>query len=361
MSRSRLVVLASMTVVVLGVAFALAALVFGPARAAVGPLPAEGLALPADTRFVLGLDVKRFTASPFYERFARERALQPDTLRELQEKVGLDPKRDIDQIVFAGGEAKGGLALVFGRFDRGRIEAALEAENGKAVLGEHGGTTLYRLDRVTLKSAGEAAEDEADDDDAAEATETDSPATPAKRGDNSLAFFDDDTLLLGQTEAVKATLDNRAAGSGSLKTNASLLALLERVEPGVTFWMVGDRTLLARMPGSVPAPGVAGIELPALESLIVTGDLDPVVSLRVTGGARDAAAAQKLADVVRGFLALASLQAAQKPELQQLASAVSVTTEESNVRLEARLPYELIEALRSKQKPKPATEASDPK
>jgi hypothetical protein len=50
---------------------------------------------------------------------------------------------------------------------------------------------------------------------------------------------------------------------------------------------------------------------------------------------------------------MASLQAQQRPELQQLASAISVATDDSRVLVSARLPYELLEALQ----PKPARPA----
>jgi hypothetical protein len=122
--------------------------------------------------------------------------------------------------------------------------------------------------------------------------------------------------------------------------------------------MVGDQSLLAGMPTSVPAPGASGdgatVSLPALQSVTVTGDLDPQVSLQVVGGAKDALAAKNLADVVRGFVALVSLQAQQKPELQQLASAFTVATEEDRVLVSARIPYEMIEALAPKPKAAPA-------
>jgi hypothetical protein len=122
--------------------------------------------------------------------------------------------------------------------------------------------------------------------------------------------------------------------------------------------MVGDQSLLAGMPTSVPAPGASGegatISLPALQSLTVTGDLDPEVSLAVTGEATDELAAKNLADVVRGFVALMSLQAQQKPELQRLASAVTVATEQNRVLVSARVPYELLDALHPKAKPAPA-------
>ena len=56
--------------------------------------------------------------------------------------------------------------------------------------------------------------------------------------------------------------------------------------------MVGDQTLLAGLPTSMTAPGSspgsgATLEPPALRSLTVTGDLDPLVSLAITGEASD--------------------------------------------------------------------------
>jgi hypothetical protein len=98
------------------------------------------------------------------------------------------------------------------------------------------------------------------------------------------------------------------------------------------------------------------VTLPALQSLTVTGDLDPEISLQVAGDAKDEPSAKNLADVVRGFVALMSLQAQQKPELQQLASAVTVATEQSRVLVSARIPYEMLDALQPKARPAPAPE-----
>ena len=152
-------------------------------------------------------------------------------------------------------------------------------------------------------------------------------------------------------------MSSRTRGEAPLKTNTVLMGLVEKVRPGSTFWMVGDQSLLAGMPTSVPAPGAsadgATVTLPALKSLTVTGDLDPQVSLSITGDAADELAAKNLADVVRGFVALMSLQAQQKPELQRLASAVTVATEQNRVLVSARVPYELLDALRPKAKPAP--------
>jgi hypothetical protein len=329
MTRSRLAVLVSTTVVVLGLVAGLGALWFNQARAAVGPMPGEALILPADARFVMGFDVKRFTASPFYARFASERGMQPESLRELEEKTGLNPARDIDQIVIVGapGVQKGspGLALALGRFDLYKIGRTLETE-GKVSGHNVDGVSVYAFKEEDARSV-------------------------------ALAFLDENALLFGPRAQVEAAVSSRTRGETPLKKNTALMGLVEKVRPGSTFWMVGDQSLLAGMPTSVPAPGAsadgATMSLPALKSLTVTGDLDPQVSLAVTGEATDELAAKNLADVVRGFVALMSLQAQQKPELQRLASAVTVATEQNRVLISARVPYELLDALRAKAKAAP--------
>jgi hypothetical protein len=272
----------------------------------------------------MGFDVKRFTASPFYARFASERGMQPEALRELEEKTGLNPARDIDQIVVAGSPTagkSGGVAMVFGRFDTYKLGRAMETE-GKAVGRNVAGVSVYGFKEEDARSL-------------------------------AVALLDETHLLFGPRTGVETAVGSRTRGETPLRTNAVLLGLVEKVRPGSTFWMVGDQSLLAGMPTSVPAPGGsdgATVNLPALKSLTVTGDLDPQVSLSVTGEAVDEMAAKNLADVVRGFVAMVSLQARQKPELQQLASAVTVATEQNRVLVSARVPYELLDALRAQAK-----------
>ena len=354
MSRSRLVLFASMSVVVLGVLAGLGALWMDPARAAVGPLPGEALVLPADTRFVMGIDVRRVVASPFWARYGSERSMRPQAWRQLEEMTGLDPARDVDQIVVAGsGTATSRtppLVLAVGRFDPDRIAQTLQT-SGKATLRDVGGVRVYEF-------AG--------------------PSPSASRTQTlAMALLDRRTVVLGPPDGVEATVRHRAAGESPLQQNKGLLGLIERVRPGSSFWMVGDQTLLASLPNTFSGPGTGGsgdmgpsMNLPTLKAVTVTADLDPEVSLAIVGEAIDDPSATKLADVVRGFVALATLQARQKPELQRLGSAISVATEANRVLLNARLPYELIDSLRAMamtssagatDEGSPAEEAAKPK
>jgi hypothetical protein len=208
---------------------------------------------------------------------------------------------------------------VLGRFDRYKVSRAIETESkSKVTTKTLQGSTIY------LFSEGQAGDAKA-----------------------AVAFIDDGALVMGSQRDVEHVVAARSRGEATLAGNAALLALVESVRPGSTFWVAGDQTILQRMPRSIPGGGGTSqsIELPTLKSVIVTGDLDPEVALDVTGETADEAAARNLADVVRGFVALASLQAGQKPELKQLASAVSVTTEQTRVRVNARVPYALLDSL----------------
>jgi hypothetical protein len=322
-----MVVSASSIVVSLGVVGALGALYLDPARAAVGPLPAEGLSLPADSRFVMGLDVRRFVGSPFYEKFGRsEETGRPRAFAELEEKTGLNPERDIDNIYVAGsGPAQrggDGVVLVTGRFDRGRIATAIETQK-KGTAKKYQGVSMY------VFSEGRSG-----------------------RGTGAVALLDDTALVFGSQQSVEKTIATRVNGDPGLKGNAPLLALLESVKPGSTFWVVGDQSVMDQMPGQIPGPGGAGLSVPPLKSVVVTGDLDPVVSLDVTGEAAAETAARNLADVVRGMIAFASLQAGQKPEVKELASGINVTTEAARVRITGRFDYEALDALRQMHAPR---------
>jgi len=325
MTRSRAVVLLSSLVVVAGALAATGAFYLSPARAAVGPLPAEGMVLPADTRFVVGVDVRRLVASDLY---AKNRAsMRPEAFAELEARTGVNPERDVDQIVIAGGPSAGagphgaGIVLVSGRFDRYKLSRALETTHKDVTWKDHQGTTVYLF--------GEG-----------------------RKGAGAAAFLDDDTLVLGSQAAVEETVASRARGSAPLRTNTAIMALLGRLKPGSTFWMVGDQSLLANLPRSLPAPGGgdgASLQLPAVRTVLVTGDVDPQVALDITAETADEAAAKNLGDVVRGLTALAALQGNNKPELKELAAGLNVTTEANEVHVTARIPHALVESLRAKK------------
>ena len=324
MPRGRLVVLVSFAVVALGVLAGLLALVLDRAGAAVGPLPGEGLALPADTRFLAGVDVKRLTASPLYRKYGWD-SRRLESVNELLEATGLRPERDLDQVVVAGRSGiADGVVLALGRFEASRLGPALEGK----------GAALRTFREVPVWVSDESG-----------------PRPLA------IALPADGVLFAGPVAAVQTVIANRSGdGGASLQANEALLGLLRGVTPGATFWIVADRNLLAGLPAEVPVPGAGSVRIPPLASVVATGDLEPAISLAATAEAGDAAAARNLGDLLRGLTALAALQAARDPVLKELASGVSVTTEGAAVHVVARVPYDVLESL---QRRRPAVDAPE--
>src|SRR5262249_24113443 len=140
-----------------GVVAALSALYLGPARAAVGPLPAQALVLPSDARFVMGFDVRRVVASPFYARLPERRLTM---FHEMEEPLGLNPERGLGQ---GGVGGRGGsdpmppTTVVIGTFDRQKLGNAIETQKKQRVTWKTvEGTTVYFIDEGSPRSVAAA-------------------------------------------------------------------------------------------------------------------------------------------------------------------------------------------------------------
>jgi len=324
MNRSRRLILTAAAISVLGVGVAFSTRLTGTARAALGPVPPEALALPADSSVVMGFDVKALTGSQFYAKFGGEgEPGHVDALAEIERKTGLNPARDIDSVVIAiranATEPKGegarphhpenALVFVTGRFDAARLESSLP-EAGKATKERRDGVTIYR--EATGKSNG------------------------------AVALLDAGILVAGDAASVETFLVNRSTGHG-IRDSAQLVSQLESIEPGSTFWAVGGPSVLSRVTSQVGGPAA---NLPAIKQVVAYGHLDPEVGMTATAEAADAKSATKIADVLRGFSAMLSLQAGQKPEFAQIADSISVATEDEKVHVKATITHELIESLK---------------
>ncbi len=303
-----------------------AGLVLAAARLqAAGPVPA-GFDPPEGTRVLAGFDLQAFLASPLYARLERDgKGLSAD-LQRLRDETGLDLERDVDQAVFAGSRPGDGaehmLVHVSGRFDRYALGRSIE-KKGRATWRSVAGNTLYLL-------------------------------SESKGSGGALAFLGDHAVVLGSRADVEALLEGRGG------RRSPLLDVAADVPSSAAFWLAADGELARSMSpgGSSPAPGQpagpGAFALPPLRSILVSGDLDPQLRLEVRAEAMDEAAARNLADAVRGLVALASMQAAQRPGLQKLASGIQVASQGTRATLKVAIPWELLDELDQKPADKPA-------
>lgn len=283
---------------------------------ALGPLAGEALILPQDSAFVAGIDVKRITSGANYKKYLSSAMADAGTgVREFEAKTGVNPERDIDQVFVAGG--KGGqqsaVILMLGRFDQEKLVKAVKAEAKAGVTTKTvEGTTVYVM----------------------------------QEGPNpgELALPKPGLLLLGTPALVETTLSNLAKGNKAITSNVELAASLKAIAGNPAVWFVAGPSLMEALPKT------AGPNIPIPRSLTFTGDMDPNVALQLSGVMADEAAAKNLADSINGFKAMAGMMAADKPEVKDAASALTVKAEAKTVTLALQLTPAMLDGLQASAK-----------
>ncbi len=279
--------------------------------------PEELQYIPADAAVVAYADVRNVMNSEFRQRFRKMEPSSRDR-EEFEEKTGLNIERDIDSIVAAfmpregvGDNAEAALVIARGRFEAGRLEA-LALDHGGTAEDYRGKRLLTHLDR---------------------------------RGDGrdrgmSVGFIEADMVALGGTEAVKQAIDARAENRNVVSNN-DVMRLVSELDNS-NAWAVGRFDALAH---GASLPSEVRAQLPTLQWFSASGNINGGVSGFFKAEARDEAAAQNLRDVLRGFLALAKLQAGSRPGMQQMVDSLQLAGEGNTVSLAFDIPSEFFDAL----------------
>ena len=204
--------------------------------------------------------------------------LSPDAdsgRRCFEAETGINIQTDVDRIVASmsgtpdpSNPANARPLLVArGRFDTARIEAAIRAKGG--TVEEYNKQRL-----ITLKN------------------------------ELGLSFVEPDLALVGIPASVRRAIDTKASGK-NVTGNAGVMRLVKDFDGG-NAWVVAH--IEAVTSGNV-IPEEIKQQLPPVTWLAVNGRIDDGIRAVVRAEARDEAAANNLRDVVRGFVALARLQA----------------------------------------------------
>jgi hypothetical protein len=279
--------------------------------------PEELRYVPRDATVLAYADVRDVMSSELRQRL---KGLEPQEKKggreEFQARTGINIETDIDRVVAcmtrddesAAEKSKGkGLVLARGRFDEVRLEGLAK---------EHGGMVEdYNGKRLV---------------------------THAGTGDEELAmaFLEAGLVALGSDQLVRQAID-LAKGGESVTANTDLMRMVADLDPG-NAWAVGRFDTLAseaRLP-----EGVAS-QIPPITWVSATGRINGGLNGVLKAEARDDASAQNLRDVIRGFMALAKLQAGSKPELQVLLQSLQLSGTGKTVVMSFSVPAELFDTL----------------
>jgi hypothetical protein len=316
--RTRNFMLVSGAILIIGLGTGLVASYFGLPVSLLSNAagPDELQYVPQNAAVVAYANVREVMNSEFRERF---RKLEPQSAErnEFEEKTGVKIDQDIDSIVaaFIPSEAmterhdKSAVVLARGRFEVSRLEA---------LALEHGGTAEdYKGKRLLSHHQ-----------------------TPPQEGAMAVGFVEPDLVALGSLEAVKLAID-AGADNRNVMSNNELMRLVAELDSS-NAWAVGRFDALANQ---AQLPSDLQAQLPAVTFFSAAGHVNGGVSGVVKAEARDEAAAQNLRDVVRGFLAMARLQAGSRPGIQQMVDSLQLSGEGKTVSLSFNFPSEFFDAL----------------
>ena len=255
-----------------------------------------------EVQFLGGIDVQKSKTSSF------AKSMLDSMPGDFFEKIGLDPKRDLDEILFASVEAGGhggkGIFVVRGRLNPSKISDALRAF-GPSLVENRNGLEIFK-----------------------------------QQGNNSGGFtlIGDHTALLGDLESVRAAVDRR---NGGTRLDAARASRAQSLSQGNDVWMIA----------STPSVGMAGLNgdfLKSVEQAAVGLRFFPgSVELNMEAQAKTEKDAGALADVVR-FLTNMVQMNRDNEEARMLATALEgmqISQETKTLRIKIALPQEQLEKM----------------
>jgi hypothetical protein len=317
--RTRYFVFGALAILLVGLCTGLVAYYSGLPMGAFGrtDTPAELSYVPADAAVVAYCNVQDVMRSQLRQQLQKNMPDREEGQQEFERETGLNIERDIDRVVgflvpTDTQDRHRGMVLASGRFDAVRLEGLAR---------EHGGeVTEYKGKRLITRAADEQTGE----------------GVPKSM---SVAFLAPGLVAVGDTDSVKLGIDN--AGGANITTNTELMDLVRDIDDS-NAWAVGRFDALvkhANLPEGVTS------QIPAVKWFSASGHVNGGLSGLLRAEARDEQAGQNLRDVIQGFLALARLQAGNRPEIQAMVSSLQVSGSGRTVALSFSLPSEAIEAL----------------
>src|SRR5262249_44156095 len=143
---------------------------------------------------------------------------------------------------------------------------------------------------------------------------------PSRDATFSVAFLEPGLVAVGSTTVVRSAID-LAGGGPNVTSNGQIMNLVRELDTG-NVWAVGRFDALASQ-GRLPSQLTS--QLPPISWFSASGSVDTGVRGTVRVDANDEGSANNLRETVRGFVALAKLQTAMRPEWRPVVDSLNIT------------------------------------
>lgn len=270
--------------------------------------------IPSDCQFVFGVNVQRFVQSPAYSSFRQTNPAAGD-MALFVEKTGLNPARDISYLVGAanGKEKTTGIVIVSGVFNKDAIMSYLRSKS-PVIEQSYAGTTVMMIQEEAADSV-----------------------------QKGFAFLDNQEIAMGDLDSLKASLDLRGRESGSILYNKTMEPLIRGIGPNPMLWFAGDAgALLSKAQASSPLASPLKNGSSNIKSIVGSINIGEALTGRITATAFTPEQAVKLADAMRGLIAVGQMAGSKNQDLQGLLRGLVVSQDSNQIRVDLNIPADIL-------------------
>ncbi len=267
-------------------------------KAVVAVDPALATLVPADTTYLIGTRVEKLQATPVYQKHVAKLPLSQ--LDEFAKKTGVDPRKDIWELLFCS-NGKDGALMARGKFGSD-MEPKLEGEG--VTRSSYNGFVMYGDER------------------------------------NAVVFISPSTAVGGSTAYLKKIIDERQKSRGIPQ---ALLDQIKTVPKESQFWAVFAGGVGFGFPENSNLGNLNQFAR-ALDRGSLSADLRSGVRLVGIASCRDSDGAKKVHDALRGLIGVGRLST--KPgqdDLLRVYDSIKVTQQDQKVNLNIDLPDDLVD------------------
>lgn len=290
--------------------------------------PAELRFVPDDAAVVAYANVKQVMTSDLRQRLRQFGGPTDQGRNEFKTATGIDIENDITYVVaFMGAKPAdaassntNALVLARGQFDQPRLEAV--AREKGATIEEYKGKKIIRPN-ATHEEQGSGRE-----------------------RDLAVAFLENGLIAIGGDGLIRRVIDGPAAGSKTALDNAEMMKLVGD-QRDASMWAVGHFDAVS---SQAKLPQEMTDRIPPITWFSASGHVNGGVQVMVKAETKSDEAAANLGDIVRGFVALAKMQAGSRPEAQALWPSVEMGVAGKTVSLSFGVSTQLIDAMTPKKR-----------
>ncbi len=256
--------------------------------------------VPPDTVVLAGARIEKLRETSTYKKYFNQVPLP--RLDDFVKDTGLDPRKDISEVLVASDGKQSGLLLVRGQFSTGELESRLEKQGSP---------------RTTYKNH-----------------------TLLGDNRNSVLFLNSSTALAGSTAALKQRIDHPSAGG----VPAILQQEMNAVPADAQIWAV-FRGSAIRLP--IPADSNLGNLNNIVQSIQngrFSADLRNGLEFQANGACNTDASAKQINETLRGIIGIGRLSTPEnQPDLLRVYDGITVRQAGTVVSVAAAIPAALLD------------------